>query len=246
MTIRGLLFDINGTVSDILTNEGCDDLYRTLSNLLDYQGIALSPEEIKRLYFDLNKQQRRNSPEEYPEFDVVTLFRDIVEQHASAYTRVLPKKKRELLPVMLAEVFRAASRFKLQLYPGVVEALAQLRWKYRLAAVSDGQSLWAIPELRSVGLAGYFNPVIVSSDLGFRKPDQRIFEAALTELELLPSEVIFIGNDMYRDVYGAQRLGMKTVFFRSNQGEQRPTGAEPDYIIYHFAELPEAIRFLTA
>ena len=78
MTIRGLLFDINGTVSDILTNEGCDDLYRTLSNLLDYQGIALSPEEIKRLYFDLNKQQRRNSPEEYPEFDVVTLFRDIV------------------------------------------------------------------------------------------------------------------------------------------------------------------------
>ena len=39
-------------------------------------------------------------------------------------------------------------------------------------------------------------------------------------MKMEPSEVLFVGNDMYRDVYGAQRVGMKTVFFKSNQGTQ--------------------------
>jgi len=48
---------------------------------------------------------------------------------------------------------------------------------------------------------------------------------------------------MYRDVYGARKLGIKTVFFRSNQGQQEKEGVEPDYIIYTFPELLNALRF---
>ena len=57
--IKGLIFDINGTVTDILTNEGYDDIYRVMANLLDYQGITLSADEVRRLYFEINKRQRR-------------------------------------------------------------------------------------------------------------------------------------------------------------------------------------------
>ena len=52
-----------------------------------------------------------------------------------------------------------------------------------------------------------------------------------------------MGNDIYNDVHGAQKLGMKTVFFRSNQGLQEKEGVEPDYIIYNFPELLKAVRF---
>ena len=149
------------------------------------------------------------------------------------------------LPLLLAETFRAASRFKLELYPGVREVLDELRPRYRMAALSDGQSVWALPELRSVGLEKYFDPVIVSGDLGFRKPDPRMFELLLSQMELSPDEILFVGNDMYRDIFGAGQLGIRTVFFRSNQGDQRPAGREPDYIIYRFSELPEAVRFLS-
>jgi putative hydrolase of the HAD superfamily len=244
MKFRGILFDINGTLVDILTDEGRDDIYRTLSNLLDYQGISLGPETIRDLYFQLNKEQRRTSEEEYPEFDAVAIFRDIIARHATAFTRQLPAEKSAALPRLLAEVFRAASRLKLELYPGVEAVLGELREYYQLAAVSDGQSAWAVPELRAVGLFEYFNPVIVSGDLGYRKPDPRIFEAALAGMGLTAQEVIFVGNDMHRDVFGAHRLGLKTVFFRSNQGDQEKRSVEPDYIIYDFAELPRAIRFL--
>jgi putative hydrolase of the HAD superfamily len=44
-------------------------------------------------------------------------------------------------------------------------------------------------------------------------------------------------------VYGAQKLGMKTVFFKSNQGTQEKEGVKPSYIICSFPELLNAIRF---
>ena len=87
--------------------------------------------------------------------------------------------------------------------------------------------------------------MIVSGDHGFRKPDQRLFAMTLEAMQLQPEEVLFVGNDMYRDVFGAQQFGLKTVFFQSNQGQQKYEGTEPDYIIYTFPELLNAVHFFT-
>jgi putative hydrolase of the HAD superfamily len=243
MNIRGLIFDINGTLIDINTDEGSNEMYRVLSNFLSYQGIALGPDAIRSLYFRIMKEQRRASGEQYPEFDVVKIFEEIVAQHAGDFTLSLPYWKLNHLPVFLAEIYRAVSRYRLELYPGVTETLAQLRPRYRMLALTDAQSPWAVPELHAVGLSGYFSRTIVSGDLGFRKPDGRVFSLALYDLGLSVSEVLFVGNDMFRDVYGAQQLGIKSVFFRSNQGEQYREGVNPDYIIYNFSELLQAVDF---
>jgi putative hydrolase of the HAD superfamily len=48
---------------------------------------------------------------------------------------------------------------------------------------------------------------------------------------------------MCRDVFGGQKIGMKTVFFKSNQGTQEKAGVQPDYNIYNFPELLNAIHF---
>ncbi|HEX7455503.1 MAG TPA: HAD family hydrolase [Gallionella sp.] len=243
MIVKGIIFDVNGTLADIRTNEWHDDAYRVLSNLLSYQGISLDPNVVKDLYFQIMKEQRAACAERYPEFDVVSIFRQIITQHATDFTRGLPTEKLEQLPILLAETHRAASRFRLQLYPGVADTIWQLHPKYHLAILSDAQTAYAIPELNAVGLSGHFDPIIISGHFGYRKPDERLFTAALTAMKMEPSEVVFVGNDMHRDVYGAQRLGMKTVFFKSNQGTQEKEGVKPDYIIYNFHELLNAIRF---
>lgn len=238
--IRGLLFDINGTVTDILTNEADDQLYRVTSNFLDYYGIHVSPWQLKEDYFELNRKQRHESLEKFPEFDVAKIFLELIQRYQT-YEVYEP----ETLAKHAANVFRAASRFHLEPYSHVTDVLDALKPHYQMAALSDGQTLWAMPELRSVGLDRYFSSVLVSGDVGFRKPEPRFFNMALAQMGLAPSEVIFIGNDMYRDVYGAKQLGMKTVFFRSNQGDHDYHGADPDYIIYQFSELPRAIEFLS-
>ncbi len=243
MIVRGIIFDVNGTLSAIHTNEWHDDVYRVISNLLSYQGISLHPDIVKDLYFRIMKEQRTASVEAHPEFDVTGIFREIVHRHATDFTHGLPHEKLEQLPRLLAEAHRAASRFRLELYPGVGDTIRQLHSTYRLAVVTDAQSPWAIPELNAVGLSGYFDPVIISGDFGCRKPDRRLFKAALDAMKMDASEVLFVGNDMYRDVYGAQKLGMKAVFFKSNQGTQEKDGVRADYIIYEFPELLNAIRF---
>jgi putative hydrolase of the HAD superfamily len=243
MIIKGIIFDINGTLSDIQTNEGDDGLYRVISNLLSYQGILLEPAVVKYFYFQGIREQRAACVDRYPEFDAVRIFQEMIDQHATPFTHALPAAKIEQLPLLLAETYRAASRFRLQLYPGVEETIRQLHQKYHLAVITDGQSAYALPELHAVGLSGYFDPIIVSGDSGYRKPDERMFTAALEAMKMGPADVLFVGNDMYRDVYGAHRLKIKTVFFRSNQGTQAKEGVNPDYLIYNFPELLAAVRF---
>ncbi len=177
--IKALLFDLNGTVIDILTDEGNCELYRMMANLLDYYGVYLKPEAVRDFFFAHNRTQRRESSEEYPEFDVTAVFAAILDRYGSAATLAIPEEKRRWLPKFLAEAFRAGSRFKLELYSGVRQVLDDLHADYRMAAISDGQSLWALPELRRVGLGNDFEFTLVSSDFGFRKPDRRLFRVAL-------------------------------------------------------------------
>lgn len=246
MQVKGIIFDINGTLTDIHTNEGHDEIYRILSNVLSYQGIVLDPHVVKDLYFQIMKEQRAAHDGRHPEFDAIGIFHTILTQYATDFTRGLSPQKMEQLPRLLAETYRAASRFRLQTYPGVVDTIRQLHQNYHLAIVSDGQTAYAVPELNAVGLAGYFDPIIISGDVGVRKPHERLFTDALTAMKMTPSEVLFVGNDMYRDVYGAKRVGMTTVFCKSNQGLAEKEGVTPDYIIYQFPELLTAIRFFEA
>ena len=246
MQVKGIIFDINGTLTDIHTNEGHDEIYRVLSNVLSYQGIVLEPHVVKELYFQIMKEQRAAREGRHPEFDAIGIFHTILTQYATDFTRGLSPQKLEQLPRLLAETYRAASRFRLQPYPGVVDTIRQLHQNYHLAIVSDGQTAYAVPELNTVGLAGYFDPIIISGDVGVRKPHERLFTDALTAMKMTPSEVLFVGNDMYRDVYGAKRVGMTTVFCKSNQGLAEKEGVKPDYIIYQFPELLTAIRFFEA
>lgn len=239
--IKALFFDLNGTLINIHTDEGDDNVYRVTANFLSYYGVYIDPGKLKELYFELNREQRHQSKEEFPEFDAACIFQEVIRCFSKKSMTAL---ERVSLAASAACVYRSASRFCLELYPDVKFVLDTLKEKYQLAAVSDGQSLWAVPEMRAVGLEGYFRHVIVSGDYGFRKPDPRMYTLALDRLALKAHEVIFVGNDMYRDVYGADAAGMKTVFFKSNQGDHGYHGAEASYIIYNFRQLLDAVSFI--
>ena len=243
MSIRGIVFDINGTLIDIKTEENHNEIYRVLSNLLSYQGVLLSSGSVKDQYFQIMNEQRCSMNERHPEFNAVCIFQEIMWRNATDFTRRLPGEKLAQLPLIMAETFRAASRFRLDLYPGVKEVLGDLRLRYRLGVLSDGQHAYAVKELNAVGLLDHFNPIIVSGDHGYRKPDRRLYEMTLSLMNLAPHETLFVGNNMYRDVYGAKRIGMKTVFFKTGEQGRAKHGVEPDYIIYYFWELHNVLGF---
>ncbi len=70
MDIRALLFDVNGTLIDIETDEGLEEIYRAIGHFLMYQGISLHRWEVRDLYFQIMQQQRAQSAETFAEFDL--------------------------------------------------------------------------------------------------------------------------------------------------------------------------------
>ena len=246
MDIRALIFDINGTLIDIETDERMEQAYRAIGHFLTYQGVTLHRWELLNLYFQIMKEQFAQSTETYPEFDVVAVWREVLERHASEFTGSLPLGKLQQLPLFLAELQRGISRKRLCLFPQVLDVLSRLKEQYLLAVVSDAQSAYALPELRAVGLHEYFSPVVISGDYGYRKPDARLFQKALDGLQVRPDQAIYIGNDGYRDIFGARQLGIKTILFRHTQDMTRTNEPEPDYIIREFAELTRALDFFIA
>lgn len=243
MTVKGIIFDINGTLVNIHTDEGNEEIYRGISHFLKYQGLSIHRGPLRDLFFQVMAEQRKGGGEEFPEFDVVGIFRTILARLCAEAGVTLSRAKMAHLPLFLAQMYRGVSLNRLELYPEVRETLESLAPDFALAALTDGQSAWAEPEMRAVSIHHYFTPTLVSGDFGFRKPDPRLYAATLARMGLKAGEVLFVGNDMYRDVWGARQAGMKTVFFRSNQGQQRMDGVEPDYIIYHFGQLLDAVRF---
>jgi putative hydrolase of the HAD superfamily len=246
MEIRALLFDVNGTLIDIETDEWMEEAYRAIAHFLNYQGIPLRRFEVRDLYFQIMKEQFAAKTEKYPEFDVVAIWREVLRRHATDCTRSLPAEKLRQMPLCIAEMQRGICRKRLVAYPQTQEILTQLKTRYKLAVVSDAQSAYGVPELRAACLAEYFAPIVISGDYGYRKPDVRLFQAALTQLQVPPEEAIFVGNDRFRDVLGARHAGMKTILFCPNGNPGGPPETEPDYLLYSYADLPRAIEFFAA
>jgi putative hydrolase of the HAD superfamily len=232
MALKGILFDLYGTVIDIETDESMEEIYRGIAHYLTYQGVYLHRGEVRDRYYQIMKQQREARGGESPEIDVEAIWREFLRQEG---VKSAPAQRK--LALILAHLYRGISRKRLRLCPGVQQVLDELRPAYRLALISDAQPCYALPEMKALGLDGYFDPVIISAEYGFRKPDQRLTAKALAIMGFEPSEVIFVGNDMYRDIYGASRLGIKTIFIESNQGEKSHEKATPDYIARRFEDV---------
>jgi putative hydrolase of the HAD superfamily len=237
MDIRAVAFDVNGTLVRILTDDGDEQVFRAAGHFLTYQGIELHRHELRDLYFQTMKEQQRASREQYPEFDAVGIWRSIIDEHATDFTRALPAGKFEQLPLFLAELTRGVSRRRLGLYPHVREVLDVLHTRCPLAIITDAQSAYARAELHKVGLLDYFDPIVVSGDHGYRKPDRRLFQAALDGMGAAAEKTLYVGNDMYRDIYGAQEAGLTTVMFDSDQGQKTYGDCRPDYTIMDFRDI---------
>jgi putative hydrolase of the HAD superfamily len=101
----------------------------------------------------------------------------------------------------------------------------------KLALVSNTASpQWLLqPMLERQGIAQRVDAIVLSSEVGKRKPHRAIFERALSELDVDASDALFVGDRLEADVLGASRVGMKTIQAVWFRADERPGGVEPDY-----------------
>jgi len=127
------------------------------------------------------------------------------------------------------------------LLPYTVSVLRELKKKYKLGLITN-----TLPEtkkenvmnlLNKAGIGEYFDQILVSSELGFSKPDPHIFHLMLNILDVKPEESVMVGNTISTDIFGGNRVGMQTVLIQPEDEYNRSEWERPNHVIKSLNEI---------
>jgi putative hydrolase of the HAD superfamily len=138
-----------------------------------------------------------------------TVWKDKVYQQLLAELQITSVGWEELLDDYVTHFADACVGF-----PNLHAALGALATRgYRLGIVTNGQSPFQERNIAALGIRHYFDTILVSEAEGVRKPDAAIFLRAAARLQARADETVFVGDNPQADIAGAQRCGMKAIWF---------------------------------
>jgi putative hydrolase of the HAD superfamily len=91
--------------------------------------------------------------------------------------------------------------------------LAGVKGTFRLGLLSNfthAPAAWQVIDI--LGLRSYFDVVLISGELGYRKPHPMVFEKLIDSLGVQREETIYIGDDPEADIRGAQQAGLRAIW----------------------------------
>jgi putative hydrolase of the HAD superfamily len=195
-----LLFDFGGT----LDAEGVPWKDR-FQRLASEEGLEVPQDDFDRAFYGATDALEGTIPR-------TAGFRDTVERVASGLAVRL--RREEGLLRRIGDRFAEDS---LRQLADSAALLARLGERYRIGIVSNFYgNLQAVCD--ETGLSPSIGVAVDSTLVGCKKPDPRIFQAALDALNAAPPETVFVGDSMRRDMAGARAMGMRHVWLRPGNG----------------------------
>lgn len=151
-----------------------------------------------------------------------------------------------LLSNELADAYSFSRNELIHVFPRTVSTLEQLRNKgFRLGLLTNGTSEEQRSKLERFGLSKYFEVILVEGEIGFGKPDVRVYEKALSLLKLTPDEVWMIGDNLVWDVRAPQTIGIFSIWNDYlKQGLPSTHDVTPDHSVNDVSELIDLIETL--
>jgi putative hydrolase of the HAD superfamily len=147
----------------------------------------------------------------------------------------------------VAEVERHAERWwryaPEDIEPDALPALRGLHGRYRLGVIANQPSAVRDAMARD-GLDAFFDVWAVSADVGYDKPDPRLFAHAVAEADVEPSRAAMVGDRLDYDVRPAREAGMRAIWALRGEAPDEPTPeqlARCDVAIRGLGELPAVL-----
>jgi putative hydrolase of the HAD superfamily len=122
-----------------------------------------------------------------------------------------------ILAAEMATYYRYHSPRKVSLFEGCHELLSYLHGRYEMHIITNGFEEIQHVKLDRGGLGRYFKHIITSEQVGFKKPDSRIFGFAMEQSGADPAESLMIGDDLASDIDGARSVGMDQALVHCKQ-----------------------------
>jgi putative hydrolase of the HAD superfamily len=240
---KAVVFDFIGTLIDV-TDYSMDESKMKLHKALVKVGFNTEPEDFNEAYSRAHEKYRAIR---YQELTEVTNAVWISEALASLGFKTSPEDTRIKTAV---NIFFKDFIESFKLRPYAKELLQKASEKHSVGLISNFTYAPVIyAGLRRLRINKFFNAVLVSEEVGWRKPHAKIFQEALRRLNATAQATLYVGDSPLEDIKGANALGMKTVFVPSqfytleflHECKQKPHYMVPDLCeLYHrFKEILE-------
>jgi len=241
--LKAILFDLDDTLIDwSACNLDWQQLERYhLGRVFDYVQAEVHPLDDKEHFFsetilhllDLWQQAKNTLTAPHLGYAIMEVLQRLG----------VPAEKLNMQACLDAYGWQA--RACVEAFPDVLTELPRLQsYGLRFGLVTNAVQPMSLRdvEMAHFGLLSYFeeHARLAAADVGYLKPHPKIFEAILERMQLQPEEVIFIGDNLYADVNGAQQMNIKGVWRASQRQHYAPDDYEdiiPDATIHSLHDL---------
>ena len=229
--ITTVIFDMFNTIAQ----DGPEHWRQTFVEIIAEQGLDTTPEALRHAwdYGAGNFRDRRTAPG--------APFISYLDGWADAFAAAFAD-------LNLDGDARAAAQKSIDdlsarpLWPDAPEALAIIGRNRRLAVISNADDAYLNPV--AARIPAHFEAVISSEAGRCYKPDRRLFQSAVSALDVAPSQCVYVGDKQFEDVMGAHGAGLLAVWINRAGAPPDPALPTPDGEIRNLLELPDALAKL--
>lgn len=120
---------------------------------------------------------------------------------------------------------------------GAKSVVNALEKQYQLGLLTNGPSQLQWGKIKRLNIRAWFDGIVVSDDIGIRKPDARIFRVLLEQMDVLPQQAVYVGDTLEYDVQGANNAALTSVWLNTRGDVVDERSPKPDVQIAHLKEL---------
>ena len=180
------------------------------ANILREMGIDTDPESLLRpiLAADefLYQEHARYPLGKRSQEETMALY---IQYHGIIFKEAGLEASQELVADILKKWMR--SDLKVVLFDDVVPALTHLKELGLILGLISNVDRDITPLYQQLGLPNWLQLIVTSQEVGFTKPHPKIFQAALKQAGVKPSEAIYVGDQYQYDIVGANEAGMRGI-----------------------------------
>lgn len=229
--LEALIFDYGNTLIEFGPSQvdACD---QALSDALK---TMFGPHNFDELQEIQHRERRSPYQGEFKENDLAgttrSLIQSLFEMEAS------DDQLAELLEVRFNVMVSS-----IDVDSSVHDLLERLSKRFRLGLISNYPCSRSINHsLAQHGLDQWFETVVVSADVGHVKPHPKLFDLAVSSMNVRPEATLYVGDNWLGDIQGAKRFGMKAAWIRQyipyENFPETPGDHQPDLVVEHLSEL---------
>jgi len=222
--VKAIGFDLFNTLITADPKAVSDAVERLITNL-HKGGLTFGDDSFKKAYhqcaMDFIEKTKEDGKETHNRFWISAALQELGYQIEPDDARI----------ALALDAYFSAFFDYCRLIPGTIHMLNMLKGRYRLGLLSNfthapaGRGL-----IRKLGLAPFFDVLLISGEIGYRKPHVIVFQRLVEEFGVGSSQLLYVGDNIEADINGARRAGIRPVWFTWAMDHKVPMlpGMPPD------------------